>query len=61
MTCSPSPTPTCCGVVVARWIGLGPTAGALFVLGPATISVLGWERHTPVVVRWNDAAGDPLD
>jgi len=48
-------------VVAARWIGLEPTAGALLVLRPATISVLGWERETPVVVRWNDAAGDPLD
>jgi hypothetical protein len=47
-------------VVGARWLGLGADAGALFTLSPATVSVLGWERHTPVVIRWNDAAGDPL-
>lgn len=38
----------------ARWIGLPPTAGELFALRPATISVLGWERETPVLERWND-------
>jgi broad specificity phosphatase PhoE len=47
-------------VVGARWVGLAPTAGALFALAPASISVLGWERETPVVARWNDNAGDPL-
>ena len=47
-------------VVAARWVGLPATAGALFTLAPATISVLGWERDTAVVSRWNDAAGDPL-
>jgi probable phosphoglycerate mutase len=38
----------------ARWIGLHPTAGALLALGPASISVLGWERDTAVLERWND-------
>jgi broad specificity phosphatase PhoE len=47
-------------VVAARWVGLPAPAGALFTLAPATISVLGWERDTAVVSRWNDAAGDPL-
>jgi broad specificity phosphatase PhoE len=47
-------------VVGARWVGMAPTAGAHFTLAPASISVLGWERETPVVSRWNDAAGDPL-
>lgn len=47
-------------VVGARWVGLAPTAGALFTLAPASISVLGWERETPVVSRWNDVAGGPL-
>ena len=47
-------------VVAARWVGLPATAGALFTLAPATISVLGWERDVAVVTRWNDAAGDAL-
>jgi broad specificity phosphatase PhoE len=47
-------------VLGARWVGLPATAGALFTLAPASISVLGWEREAAVVSRWNDTAGDPL-
>jgi len=47
-------------VVGARWVGLEPTAGGLLALAPATVSVLGWERDTAVVARWNDGAGDAL-
>lgn len=47
-------------IIAARWVALPPTAGAVFVLSPATISVLGWEREVAVVTRWNDAVGDPL-
>jgi broad specificity phosphatase PhoE len=43
-------------ILAARWIGLGPVAGSLFALGTATISILTWERETPVIGRWNDAA-----
>jgi probable phosphoglycerate mutase len=39
--------------LVARWIELPVTEGRLFTLDTATISVLGRERESPVVVRWN--------
>lgn len=38
----------------ARWLGLTVSGGRHFALGVATISVLGWERGTPVVERWNE-------
>jgi broad specificity phosphatase PhoE len=40
-------------VLAARWIGLGPEGGALLALGTGTLSVLGYERETRVVRRWN--------
>ena len=43
-------------VLTARWLGLGPEAGALFMLDTATLSMLGWERDTPVIRLWNEDA-----
>jgi broad specificity phosphatase PhoE len=43
--------------LTARWIELAVSAGCHFALATATVSVLGWERETPVVERWNEACG----
>jgi broad specificity phosphatase PhoE len=40
-------------VLAARWMHLPPVVGAHLELAPATISVLGWERETPTLQRWN--------
>lgn len=40
-------------VVTARWLGLEVAGGQLFVLQTATVSVLGHERESPVLLHWN--------
>lgn len=39
--------------LTARWLGLSASEGRLFRLDTSTISVLGYERETPVILRWN--------
>jgi broad specificity phosphatase PhoE len=46
-------------VLAARWILLPPTAGGRFGLDPATISVLGYERETSVILGWNQPCSGP--
>lgn len=39
--------------MAARWLGVGADAARYLVLGPVSVSVLGWERSQAVVERWN--------
>jgi broad specificity phosphatase PhoE len=40
-------------VLTARWLGQPPELAAHLVLDPATVSVLGEDRGTHAVLRWN--------
>ena len=40
-------------VLTARWCELDPVEGQRFILDPATLSILGWERETPAILQWN--------
>lgn len=40
-------------ILLATWLGLSPTAGALFALEAGTWGELGHEHERPVLVRWS--------
>lgn len=40
-------------VLAARWLGLPPVAGRLFLLRAGGVSVLGWEHVWPAIAVWN--------
>lgn len=42
-------------ILTARWLGLPAEHGRTFASSPAAMSMLGWKREVPVVLRWNDA------
>ena len=42
-------------VLTARWLERPATAGAMFALATATVSILGWDREQPVIETWNEA------
>lgn len=45
-------------ILGARWCGWPADGGAALVLDPGSTSVLGHERETPVIERWNLVPGE---
>lgn len=43
-------------ILAARWVELVPEEGSRLALSTGSISVLGWERDTRVIQRWNQTA-----
>jgi broad specificity phosphatase PhoE len=44
-------------ILTARWLGQPATFGSHLTLDPAGWALLGWERETAVIERWNPPVG----
>lgn len=42
-------------MLAARFLGLAPEMGNLFVVSVASLSILGFEKGRPAIILWNDA------
>jgi len=40
-------------VLAARFLGLDPESGDIFLVSVASVSILGYDRGQPVVILWN--------
>lgn len=47
-------------ILTACWLGLPPLAARHFVLSPASVCTLGYERETPAILRWNVTTDRPV-
>ncbi|HEX3291820.1 MAG TPA: histidine phosphatase family protein [Gaiella sp.] len=50
----------CLRALTARWLGQPVTDGKLYRLDTGSLSVLAYERETPVIVHWNATGSEPL-